>query len=129
MKFISPPQKLDARIIYSVEEARSYLLGLSDQDRSKYFYSEILDYWYMVNYSWIFYLGMNYFHPGLKRRWISIFGGVLDFLETSLIMLFLITGEFGLFHEFLPYFSTPKWFLGLGVGVYLILKKWRTASL
>lgn len=128
MKFFGPPGKLDGRIFYTIEEARLYLMGLSSEARSNYIIGELLDFWFLVNYTWLSFLGFQYFHPGSRLRMIPVFGGVLDFFETSLILLYLLQGNFLFVHEWLPFLSTPKWFIALGCMSYLLIKKWRTAS-
>jgi len=101
MKILSPPNKLDIRFWYSVEEAKSFLVGLSPDQSRLYFYGEILDFWFMINYSWIL-------HLIFKKKFVLITGGV-DFFETSLIVLFLITNEFISVMNLLPILSSLKW--------------------
>ena len=90
---------------------KKYILFL---ERQNYFWGEIVDYWFMVNYSWIFYLVIP------KR--IVFIPGCLDFIETSLIILFLKTGEFYSFMDVLPFVSFPKW-LGALTLFFLVAAK------
>jgi hypothetical protein len=55
----------------------------------------------MINYSWIFYLIIP-----KKRVFIP---GFLDLIETTMILIFLISGEFYSFLVLLPFVSFPKW--------------------
>ena len=105
MKILSPPNKLDVRFWYSVEEAKSFLFGLSPDQARLYFYGEVLDFWFMINYSWIL-------HLIFKKKFVFI-TGVLDFFETSLIVLFLITNEFISVMNLLTIFSSLKWTMAL----------------
>jgi hypothetical protein len=68
-------------------------------------YGEILDFWFMINYSWIF-------HVIFKRRYVFI-TGILDFFETFLIVIFLITNEFTRVMNILPILSSLKWTMAL----------------
>jgi hypothetical protein len=114
MKYFGPAGKLDGRIFYTLSEARDYLQALSLLERQNYFWGEVVDYWFMVNYSWIFYLVIP------KR--IVFIPGYLDFIETSLIILFLKTGEFYSFMAVLPFVSFPKW-LGALTLFFLVAAK------
>jgi hypothetical protein len=110
MKWFGPVGKLDGRFFYTISEAKEYLNSLSAIERDRYFWGEIVDYWFMINYSWIFYLIIP-----KKRVFIP---GFLDVIETSMILIFLISGEFYSFHVLLPFVSFPKW---LGAATLFLL--------
>ena len=101
MKYFGPPGKLDGRFFYTIGEAKDYLINLSIIERDRYFWGEIVDYWFMINYSWIFYL--------IIPKKIVFIPGFLDLIETTMIIIFLISGEFNAFHVLLPFVSFPKW--------------------
>lgn len=101
MKIFGPAGKLDGRLFYTISEARDYLINLSIIERDRYFWGEIVDYWFMINYSWIFYL--------IIPKKIVFIPGLLDLIETTIIIIFLISGEFNSFHVLLPFVSFPKW--------------------
>lgn len=105
MKFLSPPNKLDVRFWYSIDEAKSFLFGLSPEQARRYLYGEFFDFWFMINYSWIL-------HLILKKKFVFIIG-VLDFFETFLIVVFLITNQFLSVMNLLPIFSSLKWTLAI----------------
>jgi hypothetical protein len=101
MKIFGPAGKLDGRLFYTISEATNYLTGLGPLEKKNYLYGEIVDYWFMINYSWIFYL--------IIPKKIVFIPGFLDFIETTMIIIFLISGEFNSFHVLLPFVSFPKW--------------------
>jgi hypothetical protein len=114
LKYFGPDGKLDGRYFYTSLEGISYLESLSEHQMFNYLCGEILDFWFMVNYSWLFYL----FVP----KKIVFLPGLLDFLETSLIVIYLVVGQtFSLLH-ILPFLSVPKWFLAVGTGLYVTRK-------
>jgi len=128
MKLLGPEGKLDARFYYTAEEARSYLEGLSHIQREFYLYGELVDFWFMANYSWILFLLFRSVQRKSRKVWWSLLTGALDFAETFLIIIYLRKDKFFLAHEFLPCISSLKWFSALLLILYLCIKKLRTAS-
>ena len=113
MKSLSPPNKLDVRYWYSIEEAKSFLFGLSPEQSRLYLFGEFFDFWFMINYSWILYII-------LKKKFVFIIG-VLDFFETFLIVTFLISNEFMSVMNLLPVFSFLKWNLAIVMVSLVVL--------
>jgi hypothetical protein len=120
LKYFGPAGKLDGRYFYTSVEGISYLESLSEHQKFNYLCGEIFDYWFMVNYSWLFYL----FVP----KKIVFLPGLLDFLETSLIVIYLVVGQNFSLLNILPFLSIPKWFLALGIGLYVTRKAFQTMA-
>jgi hypothetical protein len=119
MRYFSPANKLDARLFYTFDQAVSYLEGLSEVQKQNYFYAEMFDFWYMVNYTWLIFLAV--------KKWPAFVPGILDFLETSLIVTYLMSNELLMIHQALPLISATKWFSGFCLLGYLGYKRLRTA--
>lgn len=129
MRFFSPPQKLDARVFYSLAEAVNYLMSLTELQKREYLFAEFFDFWFMINYTWINFLAAK--KVGLKPRllWIAFVPGVLDFFETILIVYFLHFRQFTSGHDLLPILSSLKWATAIGLIIYLLKKGfWRRAN-
>jgi Na+-translocating ferredoxin:NAD+ oxidoreductase RnfD subunit len=127
MRALSPARKLDVRFTYSVQEAQEFFLQLTPQASQFYFWGEILDLWFMVNYTWIFLIWsrrLQWRLPGLV-----LLPGLLDLGETSLILVSLKTGPIGL--EMMRLFSTSKWLAAFFILSALLLGTFKreTASL
>ena len=122
MRALSPPQKLDVRFYYTLDQGIEYLQGLTLDQKRLYFYGELFDFWFMVNYSWIFFL--------VIKKKIVFIAGLLDFFETFLISYYLFTGEFGAGTSLLPIFSSAKWLFATltTVAILIILLKKRLKS-
>ena len=122
MRILSPPQKLDVRFYYTLSDGIEYLQGLSLDQKRLYFYGELFDFWFMVNYSWIFFL--------VIKKKIVFIAGLLDFFETFLISYYLFSGEFMAGTWLLPFFSSAKWLFAsiTTVAIILILLKKRFKS-
>jgi hypothetical protein len=114
MKYFGPAGKLDGRYFYTINEAKTYLEGLSALDRSNYLFGEIVDYWFMINYSWLFFLAF-------RKKWVFL-PLILDFCETTLIVIFLISGEFYAVMRILPFLSVPKWFMAAALFALLLVQ-------
>ena len=112
MKYFGPAGKLDGRYFYTINEAKTYLEGLSALERSNYLSGEIVDYWFMINYSWLFYLAF-------RKKWVFL-PLILDFCETTLIVIYLLTGEFSAVMKVLPFLSVPKWFMAAALFALLL---------
>ena len=114
MKYFGPAGKLDGRYFYTISEAKFYLEGLPQAQRSNYFYGEIVDYWFMINYTWLFHLAF--------RKKIVFLPLILDFCETTLIVVFLTTGHYLPVMNALPFFSVPKWFMAAALFALLLVQ-------
>lgn len=119
MHLLSPAQKLDARLFYTYEQGISYLQKLSELEKNNYFYAELFDLWYMVNYTWLLFLAVKKNAPEKKLIWIAFIPGIMDLFETSLILNYLHNREFSSVYQLLPAFSSLKWFLGILILLYL----------
>lgn len=122
MRILSPPQKLDVRFYYTLADGIEYLQGLSLDQKRLYFYGELFDFWFMFNYSWIFFL--------IIKKKIVFIAGLLDFFETFLICYYLFNGEFMAGTWLLPFFSSAKWLFATltTVAILIILLKKRLKS-
>ena len=107
MLYFGPSGKLDGRYFYTIAEGRSYLLNLNSIQRHNYFCGELFDLWFLVNYSWLFYLV-------LKKKYVFL-PGFFDLGETLLILSYLSSGEYFPLLDALPFLGVPKWFLVLGI--------------
>lgn len=114
MKYFGPPGKLDGRLFYTISEATNYLTGLEPLEKQNYLYGEIVDYWFMFNYSWIFYL--------IIPKRIVLIPGLLDLFETTLIVLFLVSGGPHIVFSLLPFVSLPKWLGALTISLFVAAK-------
>lgn len=114
MLYLGPPGKLDGRYFYTIAEGRSYLLNLNLEQRANYLFGELIDLWFLVNYSWLFYV--------LIRKKYVFIPGLFDLVETLLILGYLISGDYFLMLDFLPFFSVPKWFLVAGITVQITVQ-------
>ncbi len=119
MHSLSPANKLDARLLYTFDQAVSYLESLSEVQKQNYLYAEMFDFWYMVNYTWLLILAV--------KKWSGFIPGILDFLETSLIVTYLLNNEILVIYQALPFISATKWFSGFCLLGYLGYKRLRTA--
>jgi hypothetical protein len=119
MHVLSPAQKLDSRFFYTYEQATSYLENLSELEKKNYFSAELFDLWFMLNYTWLLFLGWQKNVSSKKMLWIAFIPGLLDLFETSLILNYLHNREFSSAYQFLPVISSLKWFLGISILLYL----------
>jgi len=119
MRSLSPANKLDARLFYTFEQAVSYLESLTEIQKQNYLYAEIVDFWFMINYTWLQFL--------VVKKWPAFLPGILDFLETSLIVTYLMSNELLMIHQALPFISSTKWFSGFCLLGYFGYKRLRTA--
>ncbi len=114
MLYLGPPGKLDGRYFYTIAEGRSYLLNLNLEQRANYLFGELIDLWFLVNYSWLF-------HVLIRKRYVFI-PGLFDLVETLLILSYLISGDYFPMLDLLPFFSVPKWFLVAGITVQITVQ-------
>ena len=130
MRVLSPAKKLDSRLYYTYEQATLYLEGLTEIEKQNYFYGELFDFWFMVNYSWLLFLAFRKFVPNKKYLVVAFAPGILDLFETGLITHYLNSREFNSAYQFLPAISFFKWLLGflilLSLGRKIIF--WRRAN-
>lgn len=119
MHSLSPAQKLDSRPYYTFEQATAYLENLSELSKKNYFYAELFDLWFMLNYTWLLLLACKKNVTEKKFLWIAFVPGILDLFETSLILNYLHNREFSSVYQLLPVFSSLKWFLGILILLYL----------
>lgn len=125
MKSLSPPHKLDARFFYNYKDVVVYFKSLSPVMKMCYFYAELFDFWYLINYSLIL---LVLFRRYFKSTWFIFIPGILDVLENSLIMYNLKTNRLLGLHEALPFISSAKWFsafLLLGILLYKFIGSFR----
>lgn len=113
MHLLSPPQKLDVRFLYSYEEGISYLENLSEFQKKNYFYTELFDFWFMINYTWLSIITLKNYAPDKKNFFLAFLIGTMDFFETSFIAFYLYNREFSSAYRLLPIFSSLKWLLGI----------------
>ena len=109
MRIFSPENKLDSRFYYTYQEVIFYLEGLPEIQKRHYLWAQCCDFWFMINYTWLFFLGFKKYSPG-KKVWISFIPGILDFFETGLIVLYLYFREFNSAHQLLPMISSAQVF-------------------
>ncbi len=114
MKIVGPQSKLDARYFYTILEAKEYLQSLSADEKSRYLLGELVDFWFMANYSWLFYLVV-------PKKFVFI-PGILDFLETLLILIYLKSDVFYPAMNLLPWISASKWFLASSLTCFILVQ-------
>lgn len=119
MRSYSPAHKLDSRPYYSYDQAVIYLQGLSELQKQNYFKAEMLDFWFMINYTWLLLLAFKKYVINKKNYWPAFVPGILDLFETLLITSYLYMGEFNWAHQLLPVFSTLKWLSAILIPLYI----------
>lgn len=120
MRFLGPQGKLDGRLFYTGAEANDFLNGLSLVDRGFYLYGELVDLWFLTNYSWLLFLGFRYFlSSGSRLIFLALVPGLLDLLETTAILVFLIKGQAKISLAVLSLISLFKWIMALGALSFL----------
>ena len=119
MHILSPPNKLDVRLFYSVIEAQEFFHRLSIHEIKNYFFGELLDLFFILNYSALsFLLFQSYFSK--KEKWVLFLPGLLDLVETGSILLTLKGHQISLF--LLSLSTLAKWCSGVLVLVFLLYK-------
>lgn len=122
MKFLSPPGKLDSKLFYNYDYAVLFLTQLSAEQSARYFYAELLDYWYMICYTFLLLIFFQRAELIRKHRWPVFLPAALDFLENTLIIYYLKTTQLTFFHQCLPVMSALKWLIVLFLLGRLLLK-------
>ena len=119
MRILSPAHKLDARPYYTYDQAITYLEGLSEPQKQNYFYAELFDLWFLINYSWLSFLAVKKYVTRKKLYWMAFLPASLDLIETVLIIFYLHTREFSSVYQLLPIASSLKWLSGFLILLYL----------
>jgi hypothetical protein len=123
MLMLGPARKLDGRPYYSPEDAGFYLNSLTLIERGFYLYGEIVDLWFLTNYSWLLFLGYRYFYPQkLVLQYLVLLPGLLDIIETVSIMGFLIQGQTLINLTALSIVSCIKWSTVVSAVGFLLVK-------
>jgi hypothetical protein len=119
MHILSPANKLDVRFYYSVIEAQEFFNRLSIQEIRRYFFGELFDLFFILNYSALsFLLFRSYFSK--KEKWVLFLPGLIDVVETGSILLKLKGHQISLF--LLSLSTLAKWSSGVLVLVFLLYK-------
>ena len=105
MRLLSPPAKLDVRFYYTVVEAQQFFSHLTSIQAQKYFWGELVDLWFMFNYSWLLFLWAQ--NVKLRNPSLTWATGWLDLGETALILSYL--SGYPVWIEGMRWFSTVKW--------------------
>jgi hypothetical protein len=122
MHLLSPKNKLDVRLYYSVSEAEEFFSQLGPTESHNYRVGEILDLFFILNYSLICFLAFDSFFPG-KWRYVLFLPGLMDLVETISILLKLKGHQISL--SLLSYSTTGKWAAGVALLFVLIYQIFR----
>lgn len=126
MLLIAPPGILDSRFYYSPDTAIDFIQGLSDDESRRYLISEILDLFFILAYSNTLVFFFKKF--GLSKG-AALVPGVLDFLETVLIVLCLSGYLSPARVPFLGLLTLLKWIsvilLGVGSAMKMVAARCR----
>lgn len=126
MHILSPPNKLDVRFYYSVTEAKDFFNHLSLHEIRNYFFGELLDLFFILNYSALsFLLFQSYFSK--KEKWVLFLPGLVDVVETGSILLTLKGHQISLF--LLSLSTLTKWCSGIVVLLFLLYKAFQRKRL
>ncbi len=119
MHLLSPPNKLDVRFYYSVLEAQEFFNRLSDHEIRNYFFGELLDLFFILNYSVLSFLFFQtYFSK--KEKWLLFLPGLMDVVETGSILLKLKGHQISLF--LLSLSTLAKWCSGVLLFFFLLYR-------
>lgn len=124
MRLLSPPAKLDVRFFYTVSEAQQFFSELTPTQAQKYFWGELVDLWFMLNYSWLLFLWAK--TVSMRKPIWTWTTGLLDLGETALILSYL-SGH-PLWLEGMRWCSTLKWSAALVTLVTLAISTLRRKS-
>ncbi len=121
MSRIGPPPTLDGQLFYTGEDARLLLSTFTELENASYFKNEIVDLFLILAYSSLFCFSLLKKFP--QKKWVLFFGlvpGLLDLVETSLILYALKFGESFDFFNWLGIVTFFKWCSGLIVFFAII---------
>lgn len=124
MRLLSPPAKLDVRFFYTISEAQQFFSELTPIQAQKYFWGELVDLWFMFNYSWLLFIWAK--NLSLRKPMLTWTTGVLDLGETALILSYLSGHPLGL--EGMRWCSTLKWSAALVTLFSLAILTFRRKS-
>jgi hypothetical protein len=113
---VMPAQILDLRIYYDALQAKTYILGLSEFEHTRYVLTEVLDLFFIFLYTSVFWLVVNSTESKLKQRIHLVFvPGLIDLTETLLILMALLVNISDPIYEWLGRITFAKW---ISVGVF-----------
>lgn len=90
MHFFGSRDSLDARFYYSVSEAKSFLMNLSEAEARAYLRNALFDIGFLATYSMLFFCMFRDMCRSCQRvSLVFLFPGTFDFIETLTIIALL----------------------------------------
>lgn len=119
ISLLGPNESLDAKLFYSGDEALNFFQSLTEPAIAKYKNQEILDLFFILLYTTVFYRLLRVRKP----EWaflLCLLPGIMDYSETLSILTYLLNGTSPIPLNWLGYVTFLKWFLGFILGLYIV---------